>query len=201
MTRRADHPPRRSGGALAALAAVLLVAGLAGCSGDEESKSSDAEQAAPSSAEPSVPTKASFGKVRGNLPKGRRGEIKKSITATVDGWLDAAYVGGDGPRPELGKAFPRFSKGAAALARRDAGLMSNSGLGDSVEAVEAKSRRLMIDVLAVQGRPVGVTARFVLVQKLTGERDRTERIAGRLLLDRLNGSWRIFGYDVTRGKR
>jgi hypothetical protein len=55
-------------------------------------------------------------------------------------------------------------------------------------------------VLADQGRPVGVTGRFVLVLEMDGAAQRTDRIAGRLLMRYVEGGWHVFGYDVKRGR-
>ena len=76
--------------------------------------------------------------------------------------------------------------------------MSNLGL-DGIDAVTATSRKLTIDVLADDGRPVGITGRFVLVLEMDDEASRTDRIAGRLLMRRGDGGWKVFGYDVKRG--
>ena len=55
----------------------------------------------------------------------------------VDGWFDAAFVGGDWPRSDLDQAYPHFSAGAARDAERDAGLMSNARYGERLDSVEA----------------------------------------------------------------
>ncbi len=78
--------------------------------------------------------------------------------------------------------------------------MSNAEIGDRLDAVVATTRRVRIDVLAPRGRAVGVTARFVLGLDLTGEIERADRVSGRLLLGPKDGEWRVFGYDVNRGR-
>ena len=62
---------------------------------------------------------------------------------------------------------------------------------------------LRLDVLAVKKRPVGVTAHVRVRFRTTGSVTKQVQVVGRLYLspdlsaDR--HSWRIFGYDVTKG--
>ena len=99
---------------------------------------------------PGIPTKSTIGFVKGKLKRDRREQLRLRVTKAVDTWIDAAYVAGDYPRNDFSDAFKAFSKGAAALAKRDKGLMSNAEVGDRVDTVTAKARRLRIDVLADQ---------------------------------------------------
>ena len=52
--------------------------------------------------------------------------------------------------------------------------------------------------LAVRGRAVGMTARFVLDFATTGELQRKVDVRGRLLLTRTDNGWKVFGYDVNK---
>ncbi len=176
---------------------LVLAAVLTGCSGGGSEPDSDDGGPAtqPPEAVPGVATTVAFGKVTGRLDREKRSTLRKRVTETFDSWVDAAYVADD-----LSDAFSVFSKDAAALAERDKALMSNAGLGDRVDSVTATSRKLTIDVLADKGRPVGVTGRFVLVLEMEGEVQRTDRVAGRLLMRYLKDGWHVFGYDVKRGK-
>jgi hypothetical protein len=185
----------------AGLATTMLIA-LAGCSGDDGNDDAPAAGDAPSSATPAVPplpTHTTMGVVSGKLSEQTRSHLKEKVAAVVDDWFDAAYVGGDWPRSDFGNAYPHFSTRAARDAENDAGLMSNERIADRLESVEATKRRLRIDVLAVQQKAVGVTARFVLTMKLTGKVNRAERVAGGLFLTKQDGEWKVFGYDVQRG--
>ena len=146
------------------------------------------------------PDHATIGFVKGRLKPDRRKQLRIGVTKAVDAWIDAAYVAGDYPRGDFSDAFKPFTKGAAALARRDKGLMSNADVGDRVDTVTAKARRLRIDVLADRGKAAGVTAQVVLLLELDGEVQRTDRIAGRLFLGRSGSGWQVFGYDVKRGR-
>jgi hypothetical protein len=185
--------------ALATAASLVLVAALGACSDDESDPEGGAPSAESSGAAPSIPTRATIGKVSGRLERDRRQGLRKRVTRAVDAWIDQAYVAGDYPRTDFSDAFAAFSKDAARLAKRDRRLMSNAEVGDRVESVTAKTRRLSIDVLANAGRAAGVTGRFVLVLKMDGEIRRTDRIAGSLFLGNSEKGWQVFGYDVKRG--
>lgn len=144
-------------------------------------------------------TTASLGRVTGQLAKPVRAQIKSRITRVVDAWLDAAYLAGEYPRSSFKNAFPHFTSGAVRRARNDSDLMSNAAIGSRIDSVRAVNRRVKVDVLAVERRPVAVTARVVLGIQVDGELKRRERIAGSLYLTYGNGGWQVFGYDMTRG--
>ena len=179
--------------ALATAAAIVLVAGLGACTGSgSDSDDADPAPGAESSA-PGIRTTATIGKVTGKLRRDQRAPLRKKVTATFDSWVDAAYLSSGGD------AFAGFIKDAAKLANKDRAQMSNAALGDRVDSVTAKTRKLSIEVLADRGRPAGVTGRFVLVLELDGQTTRIDRIAGRLFLRRGHDGWKVFGYEVKRG--
>ncbi len=183
---------------LAALA-LALVLGLAGCSGgDDGEPPPDNSDEGTATTTTGIPTRVEVGEVAGRLGRKPARRVAQKVAAVVDGWLDAAYVGGDYPRSDFSDAFAVFTKDAAALAKRDRRLLSNAEVGDRVDVVTAKTRKLRIDVLAHKGTAAGVTGRFVLVLDLDGRR--TDRIAGSLYLTNTGGKWKVFGYDVKRGR-
>jgi hypothetical protein len=184
---------------LATLVSLVLVAALGACSDDGPDPDESEAPEATGEVAPGITTTATIGKVSGRLPRADRAPLRQRVTEVVDAWIDAAYVGGDYPRSDFGDAFRVFTQDARRLAEGDRRLMSNAGLGDRVDSVTATARKLQIDVLAAKGRAVGVTGRFVLVLDLDGEVRRTDRIAGRLFLSYHRG-WRVFGYDVKRGR-
>jgi hypothetical protein len=185
--------------ALATAASLVLVAALGACSDDGSDPEGSGPSDETSEAAPSIPTRATIGKVSGRLERDRRKGLRKRVTRAVDAWIDPAYVEGDYPRTDFSDAFAAFSKDAAKLAKHDRRLMSNAEVGDRVESVTAKTRRLSIDVLANAGRAAAVTGRFVLVLKMDGEVRRTDRIEGSLFLGHSRKGWQVFGYDVKRG--
>ncbi len=55
-------------------------------------------------------------------------------------------------------------------------------------------------MLAVKGHAAGATARVVLRFRTDGEVQRKVEVRGRLFLTPTPDGWRIFGYDVTKGR-
>jgi hypothetical protein len=198
MVRTNRAASRRA--AVAAVAVALLT--VTGCSGDDGDGEKDAQPSAPATTatEPPLKTDAKIGVVSGKLDRAKRPSVKEKVTEVVEDWIDAAYAGGDYPRSDFSDAFPHFTTGAVREAQRDAGLMSNEKLADRIETVAATKSRLRIDVLAAKRKPVGATARFALTMDLSGEVNRSEKVSGRLFLTLRNGSWKVFGYDVQRGR-
>lgn len=182
----------------AALAAVVAL-GATACSGDDDGEKPQAESSAtPTATKPAVQTRVRWGTIAGRLPAARRKATVKQVTAVVDGWLDAAYVGGDWPRTNFGPALRPFTKGARAQARRDIDLLSNRAIGSKVDGVEVTRRAIVLDAVGVRGRAQGVTARFVLGFRTSGDVRRAETVQGRLFLVPAGAQWRIFGYDIVR---
>jgi hypothetical protein len=180
--------------------ALCTVLGTSACSDD----SSGAGPSAPPlpTGEPEafeIRTVTTWGAVEGRLPADQRRRTERAVTRLVQGWFDAAYVGGDWPRSDFRDAFPGFTAGARDQARRDADLMTNRSLGPEVTDVTPTASRIRLDALAVRNRAVGATARFVLGFRTEGDRPREVRVEGRLLLSRQPAGWRIFGFDVARG--
>jgi hypothetical protein len=187
----------------AAAATALLLAlalGAAGCSGDDGDDPAARGSASPSTAPPPVRTKTSLGTVTGHLAGKARQRVVAQAGHVVDGWFDAAYVGGHYPRHDFGDAFPLFTTGARAQAHADQALMTNRTLGPSVEDVTATRRRVRVDVLAVRHRAVGLTARFALDFRTTGRTEREIEVGGRLMLTHTGDGWRVFAYDVHKGR-
>jgi hypothetical protein len=181
-----------------ALSVVLLSAGCTNPSGDrsEPSGSGGGGEAATPAA---VETQVSFGEITGKLGRPAREQLSADVQSVVDGWLDAAYVGGDYPRTDFAASWPGFTKGAQADATGDADLMSNQDVGADIDGVEPVGRALRIDVLAVKRKPVGVTAHVILKFDTTGSTEERVKVAGRLYLTKDGGAWQVFGYDVTKG--
>ena len=208
MTTAPPGTRRRTAGASLMLVLALSSGALAaGCTDDGDDPSDPAASTGGTSAHGShgvqeVATTATIGKVAGRLPQGRREHLKTKVEQVVYTWLDAAYVTGDYPRSDFADAFPGFTRGAELDARKDIGLMSNAAIGKKIDGVQARNRRLRIDVLAVRKHAVGVTARFVLDFDTTGRKAGSERVKGRLYMTwRQDHGWQIFGYDVSRGVR
>jgi hypothetical protein len=191
------------------VALTALAALLAGCSGDDPTPASDpsgtsAGASASTAADPVrlVTTSTIRAVTGGRLPQAERAPLRDRVTAVVDDWFDAAYLGGTYPRTDFGDAFGSFTAGARARAVEDRKLMSNAAVGTTTYAVRALARRVQIDVLAVGGRPSAVTVQFRLGMARAGESgaELSERVSGHLYLTRDPGAgWQVFGYDVQRG--
>lgn len=187
-----------------AVAAVLAITLLAtGCSGDEPTPKS----AAPSSSSTPAPTakpvatKVRLGVLTGRLPKSDRKRLTKQVQPIVDRWIDAAYVGGTYPRRSFKDSWPGFTQDARARAAHDKALTSNAAIGRDIDGVVVRRRAVTFDVLSVKRRPVGVTARVLVVFRTTGKKAQVVRVAGPVYLTRTNKHWRVFGYDIARDAR
>jgi hypothetical protein len=205
MPQLPSPPLRRGRGAVAA--ALFLALSTSACSGSGDSSStpppgggSSASGATDSPGTRALETTATLGKVEGKLPKGKRSKVRQQVAHAVDQWFDAAYVGGDYPRNDFSTSWPGFTTGAKADAESDKRLMSNQAIGSQVSGVQAIARKVSVDVLAVKGHPQGATARFVLKFKTSGDIQRKIEISGRLFLTPGADGWRIFGYDVAKGR-
>ncbi|HEY0949304.1 hypothetical protein [Nocardioides sp.] len=184
----------------AALAALALALCLGACSGggdDEPEPPGAAPSGAPST--PAVRTEVTIGEITGALPRDARRRLAKHVGEVVDGWVQAAYLGGRYPRRDFSDSWPGFTAGAKDEAHRDKRLMSNQDIGERIDGVEARRSQVRVDVLAVRRHAVGVTARVVLRFRTTGKVERDVRVQGRLYLTPTGHGWRVFGYDMTKG--
>jgi hypothetical protein len=186
---------RRTFWAAAATLAVVLTS-TTSCSGGDEPEPKTA--GSPSAAPAEVATALSFGKVTGRLPAPARSALAADVQKVVDGWLDAAYLGGDYPRTDFAGSWPGFTAGAQVQARRDADQMSNQDIGAQVDGVEAEQRAVRLDVVSVAKKPVGVTARVVLKFRTTGTTEQDVQVHARLYLTPGKDGWKVFGYDVRK---
>ena len=193
--------PFQRGARAVAPAAVLVVGAaalVAGCSGDDGAAP---KPPASSSASPTAGPRlsSSLGTLTGRLPAAQRKAVAADVTKVVDGWLTAAYLG-DYPRTDFSSAWPGFTAGARARAAHDAALTSNKDIGAKVDSVELTKRTVRLDVVSRHGRPVGVTARVIARFSTTGQVAEDVRVGGRLYLTKgPQGTWQVFGYDITKG--
>jgi hypothetical protein len=127
--------------------------------------------------------------------------VARAVAAVTDRWFDAAYVGGDWPRSGYRDAFPGFTSGAEALARRQKKLTTNALLGERIDGVTVVSKRVSVDVLSPKRKPAAATARFRLVFRTSGHAQRRVLVTGRLLMTKQKQKWRVFGFDVARTAR
>lgn len=176
------------------LVAVLLATGA--CTGDDPAE--DTPDRPSDEAVQEVQLTTRVGVVTGKLQPARRKALANRVGKMVDAWFDAAYLEGDYPRTGFGDAFPGFTRGAAALARRDRELLTNAAIGSRIDGVVPLRKSVKVDVLSPGRRPAGATARFRLEFQTTGGLERRVVVNGRLMLAKVHGTWKVFAYDVRR---
>jgi hypothetical protein len=193
---------------LLVLLGVLLLATTAACTGGSEreptaepGEAASSRAAAPAS--PSVPMRVQVTHVSGALNGARRAALAVQVRRTIAAYVDAAFLAGDYPRSGFAGAFAAFTPGAARQARTDQALLTNQPLGASTRSVRATRRTAYLSVLSPRQHPVGVTAAVDLVFAVDRGEAAAQRVEvrGRLLLTpSKTGTWKIFGYDVTRSQ-
>jgi hypothetical protein len=204
-----SRPRARARATVGALLVTLaLVAG--GCSSDSSSPSTGPSQddSGVGGAQP-VASQVRLGEVAGTIKKknrkifmdDHRQTVLKQVGQAVDTWIDGGFVGVDYPRDSFDSAFSAFTQQAKHDADRQKALMTNWDLRREIDGVDVNKRRVTVDVLAPRGRPAGATARVDLVFTTTGSTEVRMRVRGRLFLTPAHGSWRIFGFDVSKGAR
>ncbi len=187
----------RGRSALAGGAALLLLAGGAGCdSGDDIGSSGDGSPASSGKGAdvPAVETELTIDHGEG-IDAAHQAKLLAGVQDVVDPWFDGAFLG-DFPRSDYAAAFTAFTAGAAADAQRDLDIMSSSGIADRIDSATATNRRVRLDVFAPDGHPRGVTANFVLDFDTAGDLEEHLRVHGALYLAKDKGEWKVFGYDV-----
>jgi len=191
-----NHPRRRY--AATAAITLALALGASACGGGSSTPSGGASSSAPP--DQTVATQVTYGTVTGKLNQARRARLAHAIGRLVDGWWDAAYLGGTYPRPasSFKSAFPGFTTEAAAEAAKKPGLMTNADISGKVDGVQAIRRVVALDPLVVKGRPVGLTARVWLAFHTTGQDTGKEVVSGSLTITPEKGQWRVFAFDITK---
>ena len=204
MTRA--HPPR-SAARLGLPAVALAVSVLAGaCSDGDPSAVPGADGSRRLSEPKGAPTLVvepvtRLGRVTGALDRHDRRRVEEQVSRVAVRWMTAAYVGGSYPRLRFRDALPGFTAGARDVARRDLGVLSNDPIGGRVDRVTPTRIEVEVDALAVDRRPVGATAHVLTTYETEGAVERNLRVAGRLMLTRRDGDWKIFAYSVRKGDR
>lgn len=206
--RRLTGPLRR---AAAGAVALLAAAALGACTDDSDSADSSqpGEGGTVSGLLPAEPAeqRTQVRRVWGRWPadkdSARTRSLQSATGRVVGAWIDRAFVAVDYPATEFAGAFETFTRGAAAQARRDSWLTTNQTLGDRlVDAVPVK-RTVSVVAFAPRGSAVGATADVALVLRGVAESGQPSRlsVSGELHLTRIDGRWRIFGYDLQRSVR
>jgi hypothetical protein len=154
-------------------------------------------------------TAVTIGQVAGTVQRpnrqrfhARAARLSADVGKAVDAWFDGGFVGVSYPTTSFPDAFSTFTAQARSDAMWQKDLMTAGRLGGRIDGVTTLKRRVTLDVLAPRGKAAGVTARFVLSFRTTGDVTKKVTLTGRLFLTQSSGSaWRIFGYDVARGAK
>lgn len=186
-------PPSRrvSRGVALGLVGLVLAATAVGCTGgDDESTEEPTPTTTPT--EPAVvPLSVSVQKVAGELTRKSRQRVVRGIEETLQAYLDGAFLG---DYPRSGEfALARFTPGAQKAATRDLDLLTGRRFRDA-EDVSARQLKAQLSVLSPGGRPAGATARIRFALDVDGT---PVTVRGRLMLTPREGTWRIFGYDIS----
>ncbi len=154
-------------------------------------------------------TTLELGRVVGDLKKkyhhrfkSHEKSLRKQVGRAVDSWFDGGFVGVSYPRSDFATAFKAFTPGAKQDARAQQKLMTNWKWRQSIDGVVITKRHVSLDVLAPHGRTAGVTAHVILKFTTSGQAEKKVTVTGRLFLTKdAKGTWRIFGYDVSKGAK
>jgi hypothetical protein len=191
---------------------VLLVVALvaAGCGGsDSSSPAGVPTPSATSGGNPPMATTVKLGRVVGDLKKkyhrrfkAHEKGLRTHVRQAVDSWLDGGFVGVGYPRSDFPTAFRGFTPGAKKDAQAQQKLMTNWKWRQRIDGVATTKRTVSLDVLAPHGRAAGVTAHVVLKFTTSGHAHKKVTVTGRMFLTKdAHGTWRIFGYDVSKGAK
>ncbi len=192
----ATHAPPQPGwrsplrASVGLVAALVATSALAACTGDDKKETGGDPPSAPPA---SAPVQVTVTKVAGTLRMPARTALSQDVAAVLQEYVDEAFLG-DFPRADFANAFSTFTPGAAKVADKEAELITGAAYSEA-ESAGAETLTADLSVLAPRGKPAGVTAtvRFVFDYD-----DDSVTYAGRLLLTPQKGTWRIFGYDLTR---
>jgi hypothetical protein len=176
----------------AGLATAVLVAFTSvACTGDE--KNPPAPESSTEAAPKSASLEVTVARVAGTLSPAARANAATRLTRTIKEYVDNALLG-DYPRSDFASAFSSFTKGAAKQAAGDRDLLTGTAFADA-DSVTPKKLAAKLSLFAPKGTVAGATARVRFVLDVDGT---PVVVAGRLLLTKENGAWRIFGYDLRR---
>jgi hypothetical protein len=185
-------PRRRAGRTARVGVAVLVAAVAAGCSAG--SPPDDEPTPTPDSAALRVQTVSGAER----LDQETRAEVEGAVGDVLSDYVVAAFLG-DFPRQEFVRAFEPFTSVAARKATGDIDLLTAATARDAT-AVRATDLDARLSFLTQAGEVHGGTATVHFAFDATMEDGSTRPLVldGRFLLQADDdGTWSIFGYDVT----
>jgi hypothetical protein len=182
-----------------ALALALLVGGCSGDEADDEAAEPPGQAGAPTLRQHPADLDVRIARVAGHLPKATARDVSQRLGRVVATWFDGAFLTGDYPREHFA-GYASFTRDAARLARRSAGITSNVRLGPRWVEVVPTRRVVRLHVFAPGHRASGATASVELVMVGIGSAGDASELAvtGDLYLTKTDAGWRIFGFDLNR---
>lgn len=132
----------------------------------------------------------------GSIDADTRAEMESEVGDVLSAYVVQGFLG-DYPREDFVRAFDSFTGGAARNAARDIDQLTAARFQDA-EAVRATRLDARLSFLVDGDDVIGATAavRFGFEVTEAGEA-RPLTLRGRLMLVEDEGTWSVFGYDVT----
>ncbi len=170
---------------------VALAATLSACTDDGE----------PADGDPTTPAMAlniESAPGAGSLGEKAQADAETDVGDVLSHYLVEGFLG-DYPREDFVGAFDAFTGGAASSAARQLDLLTANRYRDAsdVQATRLDARLSFL----VDGRDVvGASAAVRFAFEATGADGDTSAftLEGRILLDEVDGTWSVFGYDLVR---
>ncbi|KRF07624.1 hypothetical protein ASG88_01995 [Nocardioides sp. Soil777] len=181
------HPRRR---AACVVSTVLAASLLAGCS---PSTTPDP----PSPPQPQTALAVETVSGAGDLTQETRTELETEVGGVLSDYVVEAFLG-DFPREDFVQAFGSFTSGAARRAAGDIEQLTAARVQDAT-AVTATGLEARLSFLVAARDVVGATAALDLAFDATMPDGTTRPLSlqGRFLLERTDGDWVVYGYDVA----
>ena len=181
------HPRRR---AACVVSTVLAASLLAGCT-----PSTPPDPTSPPQPQPALAVETVSG--AGDLPQETRTELETEVGGVLSDYVVEAFLG-DFPREEFVQAFGSFTSGAARSAAGDIEQLTAARVQDAT-AVTATRLDARLSFLVAASDVVGATAALDLAFDATMPDGSTRPLSlrGRFLLERADGDWVVYGYDVA----
>lgn len=181
------HPRRR---AACVASTVLAVSLLTGCS-----PSTTPDPPPPQTPQTALAVETVSG--AGDLAQETRTELETEVGGVLSDYVVEAFLG-DFPREDFVQAFGSFTSGAARRAAGDIEQLTAARVQDAT-AVTATRLDARLSFLVATRDVVGATAALDLAFDATMPDGTTRPLSlrGRFLLERADGDWVVYGYDVA----
>jgi hypothetical protein len=181
------HPRRR---AACVVSTILAASLLAGCS-----PSTTPDPTSPPQPQTALAVETVSG--AGDLAPETRTELETEVGGVLSDYVVEAFLG-DFPREDFVQAFGSFTSGAARRAAGDIEQLTAARVQDAT-AVTATGLEARLSFLVAGRDVVGATAALDLAFDATMPDGTTRPLSlrGRFLLERTDGDWVVYGYDVA----